>query len=80
MLVQRRAEVIGPDSEILAGSILTFHWAPLLESNGTWFESQHEIHFGTQIFGVRKARGIQWHEFTGYRRFQVESTITAEPR
>ena len=54
VLVQRRAEVIGPDSEILTGSILTFRWAPLPES--------------------------QRHEFTGYRRFQVESTITAEPR
>lgn len=79
LLVQRRAEVIGPDSEILPGSVITFRWAPLADSGGTWFETAFDIDFGAKIFGVKKARGLQRHEFYDYRRFQVESSITAEP-
>ena len=81
ILVQRRVEVIGPDSEILAGSIILFHWAPLADGAGAWFETRHEIDFGATVFGVKKQRGLQIHEFFDYRRFQVESTITSdEPR
>ena len=79
VLVQRAVEVIGPDSEILPGSVLTFRWAPLPESDGIWFETGHEFNFGSTVYGVRKIRGIQRHEFYDYRRFQVESSITVEP-
>ena len=80
ILVQRRIEVVGPDSEILPGSVLTFRWSLLPDGGGTWFETEHEINFASKIFGVKKLLGMQRHEFYEYRRFQVESTITAEPR
>lgn len=77
VLVRRRVEVIGPDAEITLGSILTHQRAPL-EGTGIWFENRSEIDFGATVFGVKKLRGLQVHEFFDYRRFQVESTITME--
>ncbi len=77
VLVRRRIEVIGPDSEIALGSILMHHSAPLAETE-IWFANRSQIDFGATLFGVKKVRGLQIHEFFDYRRFQVESTITAE--
>ena len=78
VLVRRRVEVIGPDSEVLPGSIITFEWSPREE--GIWFEKKREIEFGAKIFKVRTSRGYQLHEYFDYRRFAVESTITpADP-
>lgn len=78
ILVQRRVEVIGPDAEILPGSIILFRWAPVADSGGAWFETRREFNFGATLFGVKKERGLQIHEYFDFRRFQVESTITAD--
>ena len=80
--MQRRVEVIGPDSEILPGSIILFRWAPVAsgvaDSGGAWFETQREFNFGATLFGVKKERGLQIHEYFDFRRFQAESTITVD--
>lgn len=78
ILVKRRAEVIGPDSEILRGSTILFRWTPLAGEGGTWFAKRGEIDFGATLFRVKTERGLQIHEYFDYRRFQVESTITSD--
>lgn len=75
VVAKRQVEVIGPDSETLPGTIITLYFAPV-EGQDIWFEHRSTLDFGVQSFGILKQRGLQIHEFYGFRQFQVESTLT----
>jgi hypothetical protein len=75
VVVRREATVLTEESEILPGSVLTFQFAKP-EGQEVWFPARNLLTFGARNFGVRTYRGRQEHEYSDFRRFDVESTIT----
>lgn len=75
VVVRRLATVVSGESEILMGSVLDFRFQRPAGQE-VWFPSKSELTFRAKNYGMLTYRGFQEHEFWGFQKFDVESTIT----
>ncbi len=71
-VVARRAEVVRPGADLKPGSVLEER-RTREGADGPWLTRKLWISFES-----RTGKGYQLHEYSDYRRFAVESTITVE--
>jgi hypothetical protein len=80
LLAKRWARVIRAGVDLLPGSEVTLEYGSPKEGLPS-FELKRRIDFSAKLFGVRTAKGRQEHEYSDFRKYDVESTITfEEPR